>query len=257
MTSLVEVANAIEAAERNRRPTPGFASENGYDISAGYEIQSDLIRRRVERGAHHVGWKLSAVARDAQKRIGANAPVLGQLTSDILVESGSAIDVGDMIDPQVEVEIAIILDKDVQGELPNMATVWTAACAVVPILDLSDSRINGEQKSVCDVIADRASAGLVVLGVPRLLRPDMQIEMLGALLEVNGDVVGSGTAARLLGHPGKAVAEAFCESHQYGIRLRAGDIIATGTLIERIPLLSDTLITASVAELGSVSVRSV
>jgi len=256
VSALDQHADALERAEQAGEAIEPFAAANGLDLAQGYEIQRILVGRRTVAGARTVGWKLSAVAPEAQRRIGVEAPVLGQLTSDVVRPDGASIDLAPMVNPQLEVELGLVLGADLDGETTTAVDVMNAVTAVVPSLDISDARVGGADRTGVDVVADRAATGVVVVGAPKPFHADVDLATLGVLLEVDGDVVGSGAGARLLGSPVIALATAARAAAAHGVRLARGDLILTGTFVERVVLERPVLVVATFGGgVGSVGAR--
>jgi 2-keto-4-pentenoate hydratase len=246
-------ADALEEAHDRRAPIEPFAARLGVSLADAYAIQAELVRRRTAAGARVVGWKLSGVSAAAQAQLGVDAPVLGCLTSDLLHLDGSVVSLGGMIAPRVEVEMAFFLGADVSD--PSTGELLNSIVAVAPALDIADARMTSEARTGADLVADRAAAGMVVLGAPRPLSQVGDLATLGAILEVDGDVVGSGAGARLMNHPVNALQAAVRGAAPFGVRLRRGEIVLSGTFVDPVPAAEGAVVTATFAEIGSVSVR--
>jgi 2-keto-4-pentenoate hydratase len=248
-------ADALDEAQSSRLPMEPFAARVGVSLADAYAIQAEVSGRRTAAGARLVGWKLSGVSAAAQAQLGIDAPVVGRLTSDLMHLDGSIVSLSRMIAPRVEVEMAFFLGCDLSDPDLSAADLLGSIVAVAPALDIADARVANEGRTGPDLVADRAAAGMVVLGAPRPLDRVGDLATLGAILEVDGDVVGSGAGARLMNHPVNAVQAAVRGAAPFGVQFRRGEIVLSGTLIDPVPASEGAVVTATFAEIGSVSVR--
>jgi len=74
-------------------------------------------------------------------------------------------------------------------------------------------------------------------------------------LEKNGEVVATGAGAAVLGNPAQSVAWLANKLSEFGISLRAGEIIMSGSLVAAIEAMSNDVIRATFDRLGSVTVK--
>jgi 2-keto-4-pentenoate hydratase len=168
---------------------------------------------------------------------------------------GSVVPLDRMIGPRVEVEMAFFLGTDLSEPALDAADLLNSIVAVAPALDIADARVESAGRTGADFVADRAAAGVIVLGAPRPLGVLGDLATLGAILEVDGDVVGSGAGARLMNHPVNALQAAVRAAAPFGVQVRRGEIVLSGTLVDPVPARDGSVVTASFAEIGSVSVR--
>jgi 2-keto-4-pentenoate hydratase len=249
------LADVLEAAQHGRRPIEPFAARLGLTLADAYGVQAEVARRRTVAGARLMGWKLSAVSAAAQGQLGVDAPVLGRLTSDLVHPDGTVVALHEMLAPRVEVELALFVGADLTDPAMHAGDFLDAVVAVAPALDIADARMTTDGRTGADLVADRAGAGVVVIGAPRPLAQIGDLATLGAILEVDGDVVGSGAGARLLNHPVTALEIAVRGAAPYGVEVRRGEIVLSGTFVDPVPAVEGSVVTATFAEVGSVSVR--
>ena len=115
------------------------------------------------------------------------------------------------------------LDPDLQ--VPGVTPVQVLASTrfVVPAIEVIDSRIEGWKIKLCDTIADNASSARVVLGGPPRHVTQLDLRLIGMVMEKNGELAQTGAGAAVLGHPANAVG-------RFGVSLKAGEIIMPGAL---------------------------
>ena len=103
-------------------------------------------------------------------------------------------------------------------------------------------------------MADNGQQKAVVLGQETLLHPgDMDLATVTVKVVVNGEQVAEGMGRDVLGHPMRSVAWLANKVTEYGRRLRAGDLIMTGSFTQQFSMKRGDSVTASFDPLGSVS----
>ena len=104
--------------------------------------------------------------------------------------------------PRVEVEVGFILAADLPGADCTEDDVLAATEALVPSIELIDTRITDWKIALCDTIADNASSAGFVLGEARVSPVDVDVKAIDAVLARNGEVVGGGAQRRGAGQSG-------------------------------------------------------
>jgi 2-keto-4-pentenoate hydratase len=225
------------------------------NIAAAYAAQASNTARWMAQGRRIVGRKIGLTARAVQAQLGVDQPDFGMLFSDMAIGDGGEIARGTVLQPRVEAEVALILDRDLSYERPTVADVIRATVYAVPALEIVDSRIANWDIGIVDTIADNASAGLFVLGGPvrRLDGLDLvtcRMQLLNESMEVSA---GSGSAC--LGSPLNAAVWLAGRMAALGEPLRAGDTILTGALGPMAAASAPASFAASIEGIGSVRVR--
>jgi 2-keto-4-pentenoate hydratase len=182
-------------------------------------------------------------------------PDYGHILDDMILQDSAVCPVSELIQPKIEPEIAFILDRALKGPGINSIQVLAATRFVVPALEIIDSRIEGWKIRLCDTIADNASSARVVLGGSPRRVDQVNLKLVGMILEKNGDIVQTGAGGAVLGHPAAAVAWLANAVGQFGVTLEAGEIIMPGALCAATDVNAGDLIQASFDGLGMVSVR--
>jgi len=251
-------AQRLRQAEENRSPlAPLTAAIPGITIADAYAIQLALIDTKKREGAKVVGKKIGLTSQAMQKMLNVDQPDYGHILDRMIVQDGSEFPVRELIQPKIEPEIAFILDRDLKGPGVTPIQVMAAARFVVPALEIIDSRIEGWKIKLCDTIADNASSARVVLGGPPRRVDQVDLKLIGMVMEKNGQVVQTGAGAAVLGHPANAVAWLANAIGEFGVALQAGEIVMPGALTAAVDVAAGDLVRASFDGLGSVSVRFV
>ena len=257
MTDVAKWAEHLLEAEAERRAVPPITdAEPGITVDEGYEIQDELVRRRVTRGETVVGAKLGLTSRAKQEAMGVDEPVYGVLTDAMLLAAEQPLAIGGLIHPRAEPEIVFILAEDLAGPGVTLHDVLDATAAVCGGLEVIDSRYEDFRFTLPDVVADNTSAARFVLG-PRSTVADFDLSLVGCVLEVDGVPWETAAGAAVLGHPAEAVARLANREGRLGRSLQAGWVVLSGGLTNATPLHAGRHVAAAFGRLGRVSLRSV
>ncbi len=248
-----ELAADLAQAERSREPiAPLTAAYPEIDVVDAYEIQLINIRQRVAEGARVLGHKVGLSSKAMQQMMGVDEPDYGHLLDEMQVFEDAAVKTGRYLYPRVEVEVGFILAADLPGVGCSEDDVLAATEALVPSIELIDTRITDWKIALCDTIADNASSAGFVLGEARVSPADVDVKTIDATLTRNGEVVAEGRSDAVLGNPVTAVAWLSRKVESFGVRLRKGDIVLPGSCTRAIDARAGDEFVADFAGLGSV-----
>ncbi len=258
MTDLAVIAAELDQAAQTRQPlgAPFTDSDPEFGVGVAYEVQRQVVQRRVDRGGRLIGAKLGLTSRAKQIQMNVDSPLYGRLTSDMVLDPSEPVDLDRFIHVRAEPEIGFLIG----GELEAPATVATVLAAteyVFAAIELIDSRYDNFRFRLPDVVADNtSSAGLVVGGraVPASEVADLRLA--GVVLRRDGEVVATAAGAAVLGHPAQAVAWLVGELAAREEVLAPGSIVLSGALTDAIPLTAGGVVTAEVEGLGVAEVHA-
>ncbi|MGQ9594361.1 MAG: 2-keto-4-pentenoate hydratase [Anaerolineae bacterium] len=226
-------------------------------VAQAYEIQLAGIRRRLEGGRRVVGKKIGLTSKAMQDLLGVHAPDYGHLLDDMVVPNGQAVPVSRLLQPRCEGEIAFLLKRDLVGPGVTVGEVLAATEAVLPALEIVDSRVRDWRIQIQDTVADNASSALLVLGDKLTPVHGLDLRLVGMVLEKNGQVMATGAGAAVLGHPAAAVAWLANKLGEFGVALKAGEVVLSGALTAALPIVAGDAFRAEFDRLGSASIRFV
>ena len=230
-------------------------------IDDGYAIQRAWLKLRLAEGRVVKGRKIGLTSRAMQQASQIDEPDFAPLLDDMFFAAGGTIPFERFIAPRVEVELAFVLARPLQGPDVTLADALAATDVVTPAVEIIDARIeqfDRETKAprkVFDTIADfAANAGIVTGGVP--VRPDaVDLRWVGAILVKNGVVEETGLAAGVLDHPGNGVAWLANKIAPYGERLEAGDVVLGGSFTRPTPAVRGDVFRVDYGPLGAIDFR--
>lgn len=245
-------------AEATKTPITAFTTSfPDIYIDDSYAIQLKVIQTKVNNGLRVVGKKIGQVSRAMQELMGIMEPDYGHILNNMIIPEGEPIPMSSLIQPRVEAEICFVLKDDLNGPGVTVANVLRATSGIMPALEIIDSRFENWKVKIEDGVADNAAAGLIVLGGSLTNICNLDLRLIGMVLEKNGEIMSTGAGAAVLGNPAEAVAWLANKLSEHGVSLRRGEIIMSGSLITAISAEAGACFRATFDRLGSVSVRFV
>jgi 2-keto-4-pentenoate hydratase len=250
-----EGAARLVAAARNRTATTALTSDYGdLDIATAYDLQALVVADRIAQGHRVVGAKLGLTSEAKQKQMNVSEPLYGWLTDDMRLEPGEPLVVERFIQPRVEAEIAFLIGDDLEGADVGAADVLAATAAVMPAIDVLDSRYAGYSFTLPDVIADNSSSAGFITGSNVVDPIGLDLRLLGVVLELNGVVVATAAGAAVLGHPASSVAWLVRALARRGEGLQAGMTVLSGACTAAFAVSPGDSVVARIDRLGTVEV---
>jgi len=106
-------------------------------------------------------------------------------------------------------------------------------------------------------VADNASCGQFVIDEARAHPLDVDLNLAGMVVELDGEVATTGAGAAVQHGPANAVAWLANTLGALGLPFRAGEVILSGSQSVLVPADAGTEMVCTVGGLGSVTVRFV
>ena len=221
-------------------------------IQRGTQALLELRRGRLEAGERHLGWKVGFGAPAALERYAIDRPLVGFLTDRTLLPDGAEVAIGGWAAPRLEAEVAVRLARDVPGGA-GLEDVRAAIAGMAPAIELAD--LDPPPADPEAILAGNIFHRHVILGaldegrdsadglVARLRRDGEQIAEAPASSELTGEVV---EVVRL-------TAETLAAA---GERLRAGEVVITGSVVAPLPVAPGERFQIEFDRLGPVAVTT-
>ena len=248
-------ANMLYEAEATRQAIPPLTDlDSTLDIDDAYAIQLANVNRVVEEGHIISGKKIGLTSEGIQKQLGVNEPDYGHLFQAMDCPNGEC-KIDELMQPKIEGEIAFVLKEDLTGGKVTVEDVRKATDYVVAAFEIVDSRVADWKIKLVDTVSDNASSGRYVLGTKKMKLEDVDLPKVPMTLTKNGEVVGTGTGAAVLGDPAIAVAWLANRLWGYGVVVKKGEVILSGAFSAAPEAKKGDEFIADFGEMGTVSAK--
>jgi 2-oxopent-4-enoate/cis-2-oxohex-4-enoate hydratase len=224
-------------------------------VDDAYRVQLALVERRLADGERIVGKKIGVTSQAVMNMLNVDQPDFGHLLSGMAYNDGATVSLKNTLLPRGEGEIAFVMKHDLTGPGLTNADVLRATECVMPCFELVDSRIRDWKIRIQDTVADNGSSFAFVLGDRALSPRKIDLATAGMVLEKNGELIGTGAGAATLGNPVNAVTWLANTLGRFGITLKAGEVILSGSLSIMFPVVPGDSIRMSLGGIGSCSAR--
>lgn len=254
------IAARLHDAERTRTQIRQISLEHpGIDIADAYAIQRAWMDIKLAQGRVKRGHKIGLTSRAMQQASQIDEPDFGMLLDDMFFDDGSNIPADRFILPRLEVELAFVLGKRLEGPNVTLFQVYDAVDYVIPALEIIDARSHGidpdtkRPRKVFDTIADNAANAGVVMGGRPVKIDDMDLRWIGAILSRNAVIEETGVAAGVLNHPANGVVWLANKLAAHDVALEAGEIILSGSFTRPVAARPGDTFSVDYGVLGSVN----
>ena len=231
-----EAARRLAEARLAGRRLPGLPPEGRpADLPEAYAAQDRLHERLAAAGAGRVvGHKIGCTTPVMQAYLRIDTPCGGGILEPDVAHGRAARPHARYRRVGVECEVAVRLGADLPATATpyDRATVAPAVAAVMAAIEVVDDR--WDDYGAVDtptLVADDFFAAGCVLGEPRADWRGLDLAALTGTMTVNGEPVGEGRGADVLGHPLAALAWLANARAGRGRALRAGEFVLLGSLV--------------------------
>jgi 2-keto-4-pentenoate hydratase len=206
------------------------------DETEAYALQSRANRQLSKLGlGPPVGHKIGCTTPVMQAFLDIHSPCAGDIFATGVLQSGQRISRADYRRLGVECEIAVEIWRDIDpGDAPftreTIASVVGAVMAGIEIVD--DRYLDYRALGVPTLIADNFFNAGCVLGQPVKDWRKLDLERLEGRTIINGEEVGRGHGAMVLGHPLEALAWLANSRAARGLGVAQGTFVFLGSLVE-------------------------
>ena len=244
-TVIAEAVRRTHEAERTRTPVRALSFDQpDMTIEDAYTIQRLWTDLKIKEGRTVRGHKIGLTSRAMQAASQIDEPDYGTLLDDMFFADGADIPMARFIAPMLEVELAFVLERRLEGPNCTLLDVLEATQYVTPALELIDARtfrIDPETKRprrVVDTIADNAADAGVILG-GRPVKPNaVDLRWVAALFYRNG-----------------IIAWLANKLSPFGIGLEAGEVVLAGSFTRPVPCRAGDVFHADYGPLGAITCR--
>lgn len=229
-TVIAQLAAELAEADRAHTVIPRITARYpDATVEDAYAIQGVWRDQNLAAGRSLVGRKIGLTSKAMQQATGITEPDYGVMFDDTVYRSGSPIPVDHFSNVRIEVELAFVLKAPLEGPDCTLEDALAAIDYAVPALEILNSHIELEGRTIVDTISDNAAYGAMVLGEVHKRPDEIDLRWVPGVLSRKGEIEETGVAAGVLGHPATGVAWLANKFHQHGARLEAGEIILAGS----------------------------
>ncbi|HSN42207.1 MAG TPA: fumarylacetoacetate hydrolase family protein [Burkholderiales bacterium] len=222
-------------------------------IARGMAKQLTRWHERLKSGEKALGWKVGFGAPAAMERLKIQAPLVGFLTDQALLPSGKTVSLSGWSKPVAEPEIAVHIGKDLPGGA-GRDKIKAAIAALSPAIELAD--LDHPPDDVEAILAGNIYQRNLILGPRDASRAGGNLDgLLARVLRNGGEAASTSDPQALTGDLLDIVQHVADMLSAFGERLRAGQIIITGSVVPPLWVEAGEEIAFELAPAGSVSVR--
>jgi 2-keto-4-pentenoate hydratase len=259
MNRFAEAAEILVRHRLQRVPLPPLPDElRPQTLADGYAIQDEVHGQLAGRLGAIVGDKIGCTSDVMQSYLGIAHPCAGGTYANNVLESGASCPIDEFVRVGIECEIAVRLSRAIEpSDTPHTAgSVAGAVECYFPAIEIVDDRyVEWQSLGAPTLIADDFFASSIVLGEPVSASQMPELRTMPGWASVNGEVVGRGTGADLMGSPLNALAWLANHAIAQGRALRAGQSVMTGSIVQTVWMNRGDHVQIEFTGLGQAEVR--
>jgi 2-keto-4-pentenoate hydratase len=219
-------------------------------IADGMRAQLASRQEKLRAGDRPLGWKVGFGSPAAAARLGIDRPLVGFLLAGNLLPDGAEVAVADWAAPVLEPEIAVHLASDVPPGASGDA-VRQAIGGLSAAIELVD--LDPPPADVREILAGNIFHRHVLLGP---VRPGWTAPAdLSATVRLDGaEIAATDDVTALTGETVEVVRLTAELLELCGERLRAGDVVITGSVVTPVPAAGGRTVAVDLGTLGTLSV---
>jgi 2-keto-4-pentenoate hydratase len=253
--SQTELARLLAALRRDGRQQSGLDPRLvPPDKDTAYRIAGRVTE---ELGWPVLGWKIAAFKEEMQKLLRTDQPIWGRTyfvkpTPHEVVHARLASPI-----PEAEYQVKLGADLPARSKPYSREEVADAVASLHPGLELAECRFVHDDAfpPLPAILADGAGCGTIIYGPAIEGWRKRDIASQEVSLVIDGKVRRRGTALAALGHPLDPVTWLANELQRFGLGLKAGQMVSSGTLTGMLAPRPGETHVADFGPFGSVSVR--
>jgi 2-keto-4-pentenoate hydratase len=252
---MVRAANAFKALRNSSGPALRLPDDlRPIDISEGYDLQGILSAQLESSKGICCGHKIGCTTPVMQAFLNILHPCAGRLYTYEVYEQSVVLHLCDFVGVGVECEIALRLHQDI---IPSKAphtklSVLSSVGAVMAAAEIVDNRYTDfNDFGIPSLVADDFFSSGAVLGAAVSIDGLNLAAVQGTTL-IDGVEIASGLGDAVMGNPLNALAWLANQKSDRGEKLKAGEVIMTGSVVETQWICKPCVVICRIAPLGEV-----
>jgi 2-oxo-hept-3-ene-1,7-dioate hydratase len=250
-----KAADILMQAAKDRKQAPQLhVTFPNITIEDSYAISAAVMERKVAAGRKLIGHKVGLTSKAMQRSSMIDEPDYGYILDDQMIGDGAKVPHENYCKPRVEVELAFVMGKRLEGPGVGLAEVLRATEYIIPAIEIVDARIQDPRKIV-DTVADNGAAAGIALGGRPVGPLDVDLRWVGGIMYRNSEIEETGLAAGVLGHPALGVAWLANKICQYGHAMEPGHIVLAGSFTRVVFAQKGDTLHADFGPLGGLAIQ--
>src|SRR6185312_1519597 len=193
--TIAQLAGELAEADRTRSVIPRITARHPEaTIEDSYAIQGVWRDQNIAAGRRLVGRKIGLTSKAMQQATGISEPEYGVMFDDTVYRSDAEIPVSNFSNVRIEVELAFVLKHPLEGPECTLEDALAAIDYAVPALEVLNSHIELEGRTIVDTISDNAAYGAMVLGDVHKRPDEIDLRWVPGVLSRNGEIEETGVA---------------------------------------------------------------
>ena len=203
-------------------------------MAEAYAVQAGMVSSLAETRGATAGYKIAYTSAVMRERAGVGQPCYGRIPASMVHVSPAAVDSGGYGQVGIECEVAVKLG----AELPASGAPYTRDSIaeyiewIAASFELVDRReapsLDGQMPEVCSIVTNISNGG-AVLGEPIADWRSIDLTASRGTMSINGEIVGEGVGADVMGHPLEPLAWLANTLATDGVSVESGALILTGS----------------------------
>jgi 2-keto-4-pentenoate hydratase len=188
-------------------------------LDDGCQVQLGVLKRLVDGGAKHIGWKVGLTSEAIQRQF-----------PDGVHQSPARLAFDALIRPGIENEMCVTIGHDLRGPGVDVAQARAAVQSVRSAMELVETRGPFTEQLAVALGENVQQKGVILSAQEYVPAADFDFAAVEVELESKGAPIDRATGLAVLGNPLVSIAWLANKLAQYGLGLQAGQLVMTGSL---------------------------
>jgi 2-keto-4-pentenoate hydratase len=232
--------------------TPGCSLGDRLDLDTApaYALQAEVARLRERRGERVIGYKIGCTSRAIRAQLGVDEPIFGRLFDTGCHPSGARLSSARYADPAIEGELAIRLSQDLPLG-PRTDEEYTRAIgSVFPVIELHHYVLPRGCRPAAWLIASGGMHAGLVLSTQETTCPGRVPAVEELQVAIDDRPVGVTREPWTMAGPAATLRWLGARLAGWGLPLRRGQVILTGSPLPLFPVGSGSRVVAEARPIG-------
>jgi 2-keto-4-pentenoate hydratase len=215
------------------------------DLDAAYRYQDAVVAALTNAWGARAGYKAALTSEAMRQRFRADRPVLGVVMQSMLLRDRAFLDDGFAARPVIEADLMALVRDESINDAVTPEELLAALEGIHPLIEVADLLfVEGASVDPLWLTAVNAGARYAVVGDPLVLDGtdtnvlDRLPGVRASIMDKQGQVIASGEASAIMGHPIESVRWIRDEVKARGGTLAAGDVLWLGSMTVPVPVVA-------------------